>query len=117
MSIQHLDAGTRMSQATIHAGTVYTAGQVASDASADAAGQTRQILAAIDALLERAGTSREHLLSATIWVADMADFDAMNGAWDAWVNPGRPPVRACVEAKLAKPEWKVEIMVTAALPE
>lgn len=117
MSIQHLDAGARMSQATIHASTVYTAGQVASDTRADAAGQTRQILAAIDALLERAGTSSEHLLSATIWLADMADFDAMNSAWDAWVAPGHPPVRACVQAGLAKPEWKVEIMVSAALPE
>jgi len=117
MNIQYLDTGKRMSQATIHAGTVYTAGQVAGDPSADAAGQTRQILEAIDALLKSAGTSREHLLSTTVWLADMADFEAMNGVWDEWVVQGRAPTRACVESRLAGPQWKVEIRVTAALPE
>lgn len=106
-----------MSQVTIHNGTVYTAGQVATDASADAGAQTQQILDGLDSLLAKAGTDKSHLLSATIWVADMADFDAMNSAWDAWVTPGHTPARACVEARLAKPDWKVEIMVIAALPE
>ena len=117
MTINYLTTGPRMSQVVIHGNTVYTAGQVATDSSADATGQTQQILAGLDQLLSEAGTDKGHLLSATIWVADMADFDAMNVAWDAWVVPGRTPARACVEAKLAKPEWKVEIMVTAALPE
>ena len=117
MTISHLGVNTRMSQLTIHAGTVYTAGQVADDVSVDAQGQTEQILAHLEKLLAEAGTDKSHLLSATVWLADMADFAGMNTAWDAWVTPGRPPVRACVEARLARPEWKVEIMVIAALPE
>ncbi|QEW07265.1 RidA family protein [Nitrincola iocasae] len=116
MTITYQGSNQRMSQVTVHNGTVYLAGQVAADASADMRGQTEQILAGIDALLAQAGTAKDHLLSATIWVTDLAEFDQMNAAWDAWVTPGRPPVRACVEAKLAKPEWKVEIMVVAALP-
>ena len=117
MTVNHLGVSARMSQLTIHAGTVYTAGQVADDVSADAQGQTEQILAQLEKLLAEAGTDKSHLLSATVWLADMADFAGMNVAWDAWVTPGRPPVRACVEARLARPEWKVEIMVIAALPE
>ncbi|RCV89513.1 RidA family protein [Billgrantia montanilacus] len=117
MSISYHDSNARMSQATIHNGTVYLAGQVPQDASADMRGQTEQVLARIDELLAQAGTSKERLLSAQIWVTSMAEFDQMNAAWDAWVVPGRPPVRAALEAKLAKPEWKVEIMVVAALPE
>lgn len=117
MSINHIDSNVRMSQAVVHRGTVYLAGQVANDASVGMREQTQQILDNIDALLERAGSSRDALLSATIWVTDMADFADMNAAWDAWVADRHPPVRACVEAKLAKPEWKVEIMVIAALQE
>nr|WP_163503014.1 RidA family protein [Halomonas socia] len=116
MSIQYHDSNTRMSQATLHNGTVYLAGQVPDDPSADMRGQTEQVLAKIERLLAGAGTSKEHLLSAQIWVTSMAEFDQMNAAWDAWVVPGRPPVRAATEAKLAKPEWKVEIMVIAAIP-
>jgi len=117
MSIRYSDTGKRMSQAVVHDGTVYLAGQVAHDASAGMQGQTEQILAGIDKLLESVGTSKSNLLSATIWITDMAEFDAMNAAWDAWVTPGWAPVRACVAAQLARPEWKVEIMVVAALPE
>lgn len=117
MSIQYIKPGERMSQATIHAGTVYTAGQVASDASADMAGQTRQILDGLDRLLAEAGTDKSQLLSATIWITDMADFAAMNAVWDAWVAPGHTPGRACVQAQLARPELKVEIAVVAALSE
>lgn len=117
MSITYTDSNTRMSQVVVHNGTVYLSGQVPTDASADMRGQTEQVLARIDDLLAGAGTSKENLLSAQVWVTSMAEFDQMNAAWDAWVVPGRPPVRAAVEAKLAKPEWKVEIMVTAALPE
>jgi len=116
MSIVYKGSNNRMSQVTIHKDTVYLAGQVAADASAGMRGQTEQILAGIDALLAEAGTAKDHLLSATIWVTDMGEFNEMNAAWDAWVAPGRPPVRACVEAKLARPEWLVEIMVVAALP-
>lgn len=117
MTVTYHDSNARMSQITVHNGTVYLAGQVPSDPSADMRGQTEQVLARIDDLLARAGTSKEHLVAAQIWVTSMAEFDQMNAAWDGWVVPGRPPVRAAVEAKLAKPEWKVEIMITAALPE
>lgn len=117
MSVTYHDSNARMSQIAIHNGTVYLAGQVPTDASADMQGQTEQVLARIDHLLAQAGTSKEHLVSAQIWVTSMDEFTHMNAAWDAWVVPGRPPVRAAVEAKLAKPEWKVEIMVIAALPE
>lgn len=116
MSITRIDSNARMSQAVVHQGTVYLAGQVARDASVGMREQTQQILENIDALLGRTGTSKEALLSATIWVTDMAGFADMNAAWDAWVAEGHPPARACVEARLAKPEWKVEIMVIAALP-
>ncbi|GHE22079.1 RidA family protein [Halomonas urumqiensis] len=117
MSVTYFDSNARMSQITVHNGTVFLSGQVPSDATADMRGQTEQVLARIDELLAKAGTTKQHLVSAQIWVTSMAEFDQMNAAWDAWVVPGRPPVRAAVEAKLAKPEWKVEIMVTAALPE
>ncbi|PMR72598.1 RidA family protein [Billgrantia endophytica] len=116
MTISHHESNERMSQITIHNGTVYLAGQVPADTSADMKGQTEQVLARIDELLTRAGTSKENLLSAQIWVTSMDEFAQMNAAWDAWVVPGRPPARAALEAKLAKPEWKVEIMVVAALP-
>ncbi|MBB3139780.1 RidA family protein [Halomonas organivorans] len=117
MSLSHHDSNERMSQIVVHRGTVYLAGQVPTDASAGMRGQTEQVLARIDELLAKAGTSKEHLVSAQIWVTSMSEFAEMNAAWDAWVAPGRPPVRAAVEAQLAKPEWKVEIMVVAALPE
>lgn len=117
MTVIYHDSNPRMSQAAVHNGTVYLSGQVPDDASADMRGQTEQVLAKIDRLLAAAGSSKEHLLSAQVWVTSMAEFDQMNAAWDAWVVPGRPPVRAAVEARLAKPEWKVEIMVTAAVSE
>ncbi|MFQ3787209.1 RidA family protein [Halomonas sp. A29] len=117
MTIEYQESNARMSQVAIHNGTVYLAGQVPGDATADMRGQTEQVLARIDELLAQAGTSKENLISAQVWVTDMAEFGQMNEAWEAWVVPGRPPVRAALEAKLAKPEWKVEIMVIAALPE
>jgi len=105
-----------MSQAAIHGNTVYLAGQVAQNAKgASVAEQTRDILAAIDRLLAEAGTSKERLLSATIWLADIGTFNEMNGVWDAWVAPGNPPARACVEAKLAAPQFTVEIGIIAAI--
>lgn len=117
MTIEYHDSNARMSQATIHNGTIYLAGQVPSDPSADMRGQTEQVLGRIDTLLAQVGSSKENLLSAQIWVTSMSEFDQMNAAWDAWVAPGRPPVRVATEAKLGKPEWKVEIMVIAALPK
>ncbi len=115
MTIRRLHVGSRMSEAVIHDGVVYLAGQIAEDASQDIGGQTRQVPAAIDALLAEAGTDKTRLLSAQIFLADMADFAGMNAVWDVWVPTGQTPARATVQAKLAKPEWKVEIVVTAAL--
>ncbi|MFO1493998.1 MAG: RidA family protein [Lysobacterales bacterium] len=112
--IQRFDVGARMSEMAVHQGVVYLAGQIAEDASADARGQTEQVLAAIDALLARAGSDKTRILRAQIFLADIADFAAMNAAWDAWVVPGHTPPRATVQAALARPEWKVEIVVTAA---
>ncbi|GAB2506385.1 RidA family protein [Pseudoxanthomonas sangjuensis] len=112
--IQRIDAGRRMSEASLHNGIVYLAGQVAEDASAGIEEQTRQVLAAIDDLLARAGSDKTRILRAQIFLADIADFDGMNRAWDAWVPAGNAPARATVEAKLADPAWKVEIVVTAA---
>ena len=104
-----------MSEMAVHKGVVYLAGQVAADGSQDIAGQTQQVLAAIDALLTRAGSDKTKILRAQIFIADLADFSAMNAVWEAWVVPGHTPPRATVEAKLARPEWKVEIVVTAAV--
>jgi enamine deaminase RidA (YjgF/YER057c/UK114 family) len=103
-----------MSQAVVCNGMVFLAGQVAEDTSQDAGGQTQQVLAAIDRLLAEAGSDKSRLLSAQIFLADMADFAAMNKAWEAWVMPGHTPARATIEAALAKPQYKVEILVTAA---
>lgn len=115
MGIERFKVGPRMSQAVKHNGVVYLAGQVADDPSADAAGQTRQILAKIDGLLAEAGSDKSKLLSATIWLTDMASFPTMNALWDAWVAPGNTPARACVEAKLAAPPYLVEIAIVAAV--
>ena len=112
--IQRLHPGPRMSQAVIHNDTVYLAGQVAADPSADVAGQTRQILGAIDALLAEAGSDKTRILSATIYLSDIATFPQMNSVWDAWVPAGNTPARATVEARLAAPPFKVEIQVIAA---
>jgi enamine deaminase RidA (YjgF/YER057c/UK114 family) len=104
-----------MSQAVKHGGTVYLAGQVALDAKGgSAAEQTRNILDRIEALLAEAGTDKSKLLSATIWLADIALFNEMNQVWDAWIDPDNPPTRACVESKLAAPDFTVEIAVIAA---
>lgn len=118
MTIERIKVGPRMSQAVVHGGVVYTAGQVAINAAGeDAAAQTRDILAAIDGLLEAAGTDKSRLLTANIWLASMNDFQAMNDVWDAWVVEGQTPARACVESRLAAPQFTVEIAVTAAIQE
>jgi len=113
--IERFDVGPRLSEMAIHNGTAYLAGQVPDDVSQDIGGQTRQVLAAIDALLARAGTDKTRILMAQIYLADLADFEGMNAAWDAWVAAGHAPPRATVQARLARPEWKLEIVVTAAV--
>ena len=114
--IQRFDTGPRMSEMTIHNGVAYLAGQVPEDTGADIVGQTEQVLQAIDDLLKLAATDKTHILRAEIFLADMADFAGMNEAWDKWVAEGATPARATVQAKLASANWKVEIVVTAALP-
>ena len=113
--IKRLESGPRMSQAVVHGNTVYLAGQVADDPSVDVAGQTRQILASIDKLLAAAGSDRTRILSATIYLAEIGTFAQMNSEWDAWVPQGHTPARATVEAKLATPQYRVEIQVIAAI--
>jgi enamine deaminase RidA (YjgF/YER057c/UK114 family) len=114
MDIRRFDVGARLSEMAVYNGVAYLAGQVAEDATQDIAGQTQQVLAAVDRLLERAGSDRSRILMCQIFIADLADFAAMNAVWDAWVAPGHAPPRATVEATLARPGWKVEIVVTAA---
>jgi enamine deaminase RidA (YjgF/YER057c/UK114 family) len=117
MTIERRHVGKRLSDMVIHrgAGTVYLAGQVADDTTADIGGQTRQVLAAIDRLLGEAGTDKSKLLSATIFLPDLGHFAAMNAVWEAWVVAGATPARATVEARLANPGYLVEIQAIAAL--
>jgi enamine deaminase RidA (YjgF/YER057c/UK114 family) len=105
-----------MSQIVVHGNTVYLAGQVAQEApGATVVDQTRDILQRIDQYLDEAGTDKSKVLAATIWLSDMDTFGEMNEAWDAWIDAANPPARACVEARLAAPQFSVEIMVTAAV--
>ena len=113
--IQRFDVGARLSEMAVHNGVCYLAGQVAADGAQDITGQTRQVLAAIDALLARAGSDKSKLLMCQIFITDLADFAAMNAVWEAWLPAGHAPPRATVKAALAKPEWRVEMVVTAAL--
>jgi enamine deaminase RidA (YjgF/YER057c/UK114 family) len=115
MSIQRHEVGARMSKAVVHGNTVYLAGIVADSAKGKSVTeQTKDILAQIDGLLAKAGSDKSKLLTANIWITDMANFAEMNAVWDTWVSPGNTPARATVEAKLAAPDYKVEIMVVAA---
>jgi len=113
--VQRFDVGTRLSEMAVHNGVAYLAGQVPADGSQDISGQTQQVLAAIDALLARAGTDKRKLLRVEIFLKDLADFAGMNAVWEAWLPAGHAPPRATVKAELAKPEWRVEMVVTAAL--
>ena len=116
MSLKRIMVGDRMSQAVIFNGTVTTAGQVALNAPGEPVKeQTENILATIDKLLAEAGTDKSKAMSATIWLSNMDDFAAMNEVWDAWVSPGNTPTRACVESKLAAPQFIVEIAIVAAI--
>ena len=115
MSIERLDIGPRMSQIAIHNNTVYLAGQVAeANAGQGIAEQTQEILDQIDSLLAQAGSNKSKLLSVTIYLADITDFDGMNSVWETWIERDHPPARACVEAKLAGPEFIVEMTAIAA---
>ena len=120
MPIERRHVGKRLSETVIHTPAqdrvVYLAGQVAKDGKADMATQTSQVLASIDRLLAEVGSDKTRLLSATIFLPSMADFPALNAAWEAWVVPGQTPARATVEAKLANPDFKVEIQVIATAP-
>ena len=115
MSIQRLETGPRMSQVVVHGNTVYLAGVVANKTAGESVTrQTQEILSIIDGHLARAGTDKTRLLSATIYITDMKTFAEMNAVWDGWVSQGNTPARATVEARLAAPQYNVEIMVTAA---
>ena len=115
MSIQRNHTNERMSQVVVHGDTVYVAGQIASGApGSTVTEQTQDILTRIDGYLAETGTNKSNLLSATIWITDMASFAEMNSVWDSWVSPNNAPCRACVEAKLASDKFDVEIMVIAA---
>ncbi len=110
--IERIDTTTRMSKIVKHNGVVYLCGQVGDGETV--AEQTRDCLARVDELLDKAGSSRKQMLQAIVWLADMSDFAEMNAVWDAWTPDGHAPARACGEAKLARSDLKVEIIVTAA---
>src|SRR3546814_16168394 len=116
MSIRRIDVGPRMSQSVVHGKTVYLAGQVAADPTANVAGQTKQILGQIDKLLATAGTDKTRILSTNIWLADIDPFAEMNGEWEAWVQQGNTPARATTEAKLTAPQYQCELAHLAPLP-
>ena len=113
--LRRFHVGDRLSEMTIHNNTVYLAGQVAGDATQDIRGQTRQVLDTIARLLAEAGTDNAHILMCQIFIRDLADFPVMNEVWEDWLAPGDAPPRATVQANLAKPEWRVELVVTAAI--
>jgi enamine deaminase RidA (YjgF/YER057c/UK114 family) len=113
--LQRFHVGPRLSETAVFNGTVYLAGQVPDDATQDIKGQTQQVLAMVDRLLEEAGSNKTRILRAQIFLTDISDIAGMNAVWDAWIPVGHAPPRATVQAALAKPEWKIEIVVTAAV--
>lgn len=115
MTITRYQPGERLSAAVRHNNTLYLAGQVANDSNAGVEAQTKDILAQIDALLAEAGSDKSRLLMVNIYLPNMADFAAMNTAWDAWVDKQNLPARATIEARLADPNLRVEISAIAAL--
>ena len=114
-SLKRFHVGDRLSEMAVFQNVAYLAGQVPEDTTQDIGGQTRQVLAMVDRLLAPAGTDNARILMAQIYLADLADYDGMNAVWDDWVPPGDAPPRATVQARLARPDWKIEIVVTAAL--
>ncbi len=115
MTITRHNIGKRLSEAVVHNGTIYLAGEVPDDTSKDITGQTEEVLNKIDALLRKCGSDKTKILSAQIFLPDMADFAGMNVAWEKWVVAGHTPARATIEAGLANPAFKVEIMCIAAV--
>lgn len=126
MTIERMDPGPHHCLCVIHGNTVHLAGFVADDKpvhlrsggkgkASPIYDQTKEILAKVDRYLARAGTSKSKALSAQVWIRDMAEYDEYNRAWDEWVDPDNQPVRATVEARLARDTYKVEIMITAAI--
>jgi len=113
--VRRIDPGPRLSEAVILDDRMYLSGMIPEDTALDITGQVKQALAEIDALLAKGGSDRSRILSAVIWLADIADFAAMNVVWDAWVVPAKTPARATVQARLSEPKMKVEIMVVAAI--
>lgn len=114
MTIQRMERNHRRSRVVVHNGTVYLAGQVANDTSGDIVAQTREALDNVDGMLALAGTDKSRILSATIWLRDMADFGGMNSVWDKWIDPENPPARACGKVEMARPELRIEVLVTCA---
>ena len=114
MTVTRMETAVRMSKIVIHNRTVYLCGQVADNSDEPVGPQTANMLAKVEQLLEQAGSGKEHMLSATIYLRDMKDFAEMNSVWDSWVPEGGAPARACVEARMARPELLVEISVIAA---
>ena len=114
-AVRRFHVGDRLCEMTIFNHVVYLAGQIADDTTQDISGQTAQVLGMVERLLTEAGTDTSHILMAQIYLADIADIDAMNVVWDDWVPPGDAPPRATVQARLARPELKIEIVVTAAI--
>ena len=114
-TVVRIDPGPRMSEASVFGERMYLSGMIPEDTSADITGQVKQALGEIDALLQKGGSDKSKILSAVIWLSNIADFAAMNAVWDAWVVPGHTPARATVEAKLNDPKMKIEIMVVAAI--
>lgn len=113
--IRRIGETGRLAQAVVHGGIVTTSGQVAE--GPDVAAQMRGALAKVDALLAEAGSGRDRLLTARVWLADMADAHAMNAAWDAWVDPAAQPARVTTQTPMTRPEWRVAVAVTAAVGE
>lgn len=113
MELESFDRNARRSRMIAAGNTLYFAGQVGDDFDADAATQMAQALARIDRLLAEAGSDRSRVVSVTIWLADMADFDAVNAVWDAWVSPDCPPTRACARVEMADPRIRVELLPVA----
>lgn len=111
--MKRIDSNSRRSRAVVVGNTVYLGGQVADDWSADIRVQTTQTLAKIDELLSQCGSSRDRIVSATIWLKSMDDYDGMNEIWDGWIDPANPPARACGEVRLAHDDMRVEIIATA----
>lgn len=115
MDIKRMHVGPRLSEAAVHNGVVYLAGQIAEDTTQNIDGQTREVLGHVDRLLAEAGSDRSRILMCQIYLADIKDIAAMNAIWDAWVPAGHTPPRATVQALLARPELLIEVVVTAAV--